>query len=358
MRRRDFITALGTAATWPLAARAQQPPKMKRLAYVHSAGNVSRINARGEPFYRAFFEELSRLGYVEGQNLRVERYSGEGRTERYAELARDVVNTHPDLILAVGGRLSLDFKMATTTIPIVTLVIDPIALGLVASIARPGGNITGVTIAGGLEIIGKRMGLLVEAMPKLSTVGYLTSRRFWEDPRGAAAREAAKRAGIALSPAMLVNFDDTEYQRVFRSMEQDRADAFMISDEPEHGTYRATIVQFAAKDRLPAIYPFRDYVEAGGLMAYSIDQAAMFRRIANVIDKILRGANPGDIPFYRPIRAEYQSQDRESARPRNASAAALGGRAEVVMASPDFRVGPKRDIGEAASNECRHGWAY
>jgi len=122
--------------------------------------------------------------------------------------------------------------------------------------------------------------------------------------RGAAAREAAKRAGIALSPAMLVNFDDTEYQRVFRSMEQDRADAFMISDEPEPITYRATIVEFAAKDRLPAIYPFRDYVEVGGLMAYSIDQAAMFRRIANVIDKILRGANPGDIPFYRPDKFE------------------------------------------------------
>ena len=177
MRRRDFVTALGTAAIWPLAARAQQPAKMKRIAYVHSAANVSRISASGEPFYRAFFEELSRLGYVEGQNLGVERYSGDGRTERYAELARNVVNTHPDLILAVGGRLSLDFKMATTTIPIVTMIIDPIAMGLVASIARPGGNITGVAIAAGLEIIGKRMGLLVEAMPKLSTVGYLASPR-------------------------------------------------------------------------------------------------------------------------------------------------------------------------------------
>src|SRR5712664_2054575 len=212
MRRRDFITALGTAATWPLAARAQQPAKMKRIAYVHSAGNVSRISVRGEPFYRAFFEELSRLGYVEGQNLGVERYSGEGRTERYAELARDVVNTHPDLILAVGGRLSLDFKMATTTIPIVTMIIDPIAMGLVASIARPGGNITGVTIAGGLEIIGKRMVLLVEAVPKLSTVGYLASRPYWEDdPRGAVTREAAKQAGISLKAALLGNaFNEAE----------------------------------------------------------------------------------------------------------------------------------------------------
>jgi putative ABC transport system substrate-binding protein len=248
MQRREFITLFGgAAATWPLAANAQQSSKMKRIAYVHSAGNVSRISVSGEPFYRAFFEELSRLGYVEGQNLGVERYSGEGRTERYAELARDVVNTHPDLILAVGGRLSLDFKMATTTIPIVTMIIDPIAMGLVASIARPGGNITGVTIAGGLEIIGKRMGLIVEAMPKLSTVGYLASRPFWEDPRGAAVREAAKQAGISLSPVMLGAFDEAEYQRAFRSMEQDRADAFMVSDEPENSTNRETIVELAGK---------------------------------------------------------------------------------------------------------------
>jgi putative ABC transport system substrate-binding protein len=234
----------------------------------------------------------------------VERYSGEGHPERYAELARDVVNTHPDLILAVGARLSLDFKMATTTIPIVTVIIDPIAMGLVASIARPGGNITGVTIAGGLELIGKRIGLLVEAMPKLSTVGYLVSRPYWEDPRGEAAREAAKQAGISLSPVMLSAFDEAEYQRVFRSMKQDRADAFMVSDEPEHTTYRATIVEWAAKDRIPAIYPVRDFFEAGGLMAYSPDLADIFRRVAYLIDKILKGANPGDIPFYQPTKFE------------------------------------------------------
>jgi putative tryptophan/tyrosine transport system substrate-binding protein len=195
-------------AVWPLAARAQQPSKMKRIAFVISAGNVSAIDLSGRPQYRPFFEELSRLGYVESQNLGIERYSGEGRPERSAELARDVVNTHPDLIVAVGGRLSLDLKMATTTIPILSLIIDPIALGLVTSIARPGGNITGIAIAGGLEIIGKRMGLLVEAVPKLPIVGYLGSRLFWEDPRGAAVREAAKQAGISLSPALLRVFDE------------------------------------------------------------------------------------------------------------------------------------------------------
>jgi putative ABC transport system substrate-binding protein len=304
MRRRDFITALGTAATWPLTARAQQPTKMKRVAFVIPATKITDITVSGRPFFRAFFEELSRLGYVEGQNLGVERYSGDGRTDRYAELARDVVNTHPDLVLAVGGRLSLDFKTATTTIPIVTMIIDPVAMGLVPSIARPGGNITGVTIAGGLEIIGKRMGLLVEAMPKLSTVGYLASRSFWEDPRGAAVQEVAKRTTISLSPAMLRAFDEAEYQRVFRSMEQDRVSAFMVSEEPEHVTNRATIVELAAKGKIPTIYPFREFVEDGGLMAYSIDQVDMYRRVASLIGKILEGANPGDIPFYQPTKFE------------------------------------------------------
>lgn len=332
MRRRRFITLLGGAvAVWPIVARAQQPAKMKRIAFVNSAGKVSRISVSSAPQYRAFFEELGRLGYVEGQNLGVERYSGEGRPERYAELARDVVNTHPDLILAVGARLSLDFKMATTTVPIVTMIVDPIALGLVASIARPGGNITGVAIAAGLEIIGKRMGLLVEATPKLSTVGYLASRPFWEDPRGTATREAAKRAGVALSPAMLDAFNEAEYQRVFRSMEQDRADGLMVSDEPEHVTYRATILELAAKGRIPAIYPNRDFVEAGGLMAYSPDLADIFRRVANLIDKILRGANPGDIPFYQPTKFELSINLKTAKALGLEMPAMLLGRADEVV---------------------------
>jgi putative ABC transport system substrate-binding protein len=277
---------------------------MKRIAFVHPSNKVSELSVSGRPYYRAFFEELSRLGYVEGQNLAVERYSGEGRPERYAELARDVVNTHPDLIVAVAARLSLDFKMATTTIPIVSLIIDPIAMGLVASIARPGGNITGVTISGGLELIGKRIGLLVEAMPKLSTVGYLVSRPWWEDPRGEAAREAAKQAGISLKAVLLGAFNEAEYQRVFRSMEQDRADALMVSDESENFTNRATIVELAAKGRIPTIYSYREFVQVGGLMAYSIDQVEIYRHLANLIDKIFRGANPGDIPFYQPTKFE------------------------------------------------------
>jgi putative ABC transport system substrate-binding protein len=158
----------------------------------------------------------------------VERYSGEGQTERYAELARHVVNTHPDVIFALGAGLSLEFKITTTAIPIVTLVGDPVALGFAESIAQPGGNITGVTVQAGPELEGKRIGLLVEAMPKLSTLSYLVSQRSWEDARrtGAVVRDAAKRAGISLKAALLGStFNEVEYQRVF--MEQDQADALM-----------------------------------------------------------------------------------------------------------------------------------
>jgi putative ABC transport system substrate-binding protein len=222
--------------------------------------------------------------------------------------------------------------MATTTIPIVTIVIDPIALGLVASIARPGGNITGVTIAGGLEITGKRMGLLVEAMPKLSSLSYLVSRPFWEDSRGAAVREAAKRAGISLKAALLGSaFNEAEYQRVFKSMEQDRAAALVVSDEAEHFAYRATIIELAAKGRIPAIYSYREFVEVGGLMAYSIDLADMYRRLANLIDKILRGANPADIPFYQPTKFELSINLKTAKALGLEMPAMLLGRADEVI---------------------------
>jgi putative ABC transport system substrate-binding protein len=335
MQRREFITLFGGAATtWPLAARAQQPAKMKRIAIVHPSTKVSEISMSGPPRYRAFFEELSRLNYVEGQNLGVERYSGEGQPERYVELARHVVNTHPDLIFAVGTSLALDFKMATVTIPIVTVVGDPIALGLVESIARPGGNITGVTVQAGLELEGKRIGVLVEAMPKLSTLSYLVSRSFWEDARrsGAAVREAAKRAGILLKAALLGStFNEVEYQRVFRSMEQDQADALMVSEEAEHITHRGTIVELAARDRIFTMYPYREFVEVGGLMAYSMDLGDMYRRVANLIDKILRGTNPGDIPFYQPTKFELSINLKTAKALGLEMPAMLLGRADEVI---------------------------
>ena len=303
MKRREFITLVGgAAAAWPLAVRAQQPAKMKRIAIVHPSRKVDDLTINGPPWYKAFFEELSRLGYVERQNLSVGRYSGEGRTEHYADLARDVVSTHPDLIFAPHGALALPFKSATTTIPIVAITGDPIALGLVPSIAHPGGNITGVTSDAGLELYGKRLGLLAEAMPKLSRAGYLASRAQWKLPSGASAREAAKRAGIPLTAGLMDAFNEAEYRRALSTLKQDQVDAIMVSDEGEHITYRIALVELIAKGAIPAIYPYRELVEVGGLMAYSIDLADAYRRVAGQITEILKGSRPGDIPFYQPTR--------------------------------------------------------
>jgi putative ABC transport system substrate-binding protein len=305
MKRREFITlAGGAAAAWPLAVRAQQPAKMKRVAMVHPSVKVDDLTINGPAVFKAFFEELSRLGYVEGHNLAVERYSGEGRPERYVGLARQVVSSHPDLIFSIAGPLALLFKTATPTIPIVTITADPIAAGLVPSIAHPGGNITGVTVDAGLEILGKRIGLLVEATSKPSNAGYLASRGGWERPSGAAAREAAKRAGISLTGELLVTFNEGEYRRVLSTLKQDRVDAIIVSDEPEHITYQVPLVELIAKSSIPAVYPYREFVEVGGLMSYSIDLVDAFRRLANLVDQILKGANPKDIPFYQATTFE------------------------------------------------------
>ena len=297
MRRRDFITALGVAATWPLAARAQQSSRMKRIAIVSPATKIGDMSVNGSRFYRMFFEELSCLGYVEGQNLVVERYSGEGRTEHYADMARDVVNTHPDLIFTQTTRLALNFKAATTTIPIIATTSDPIAGGLVSSLARPGGNITGVSVDAGIEVLGKRLTLLMEATSKLSNARFLVSQLSWEGVAGAAVREASRRAGISLAGEPMSSFSEREYQRVFNSMEHERVDGILVSDEAEQLTFRRLLVELAAKTRIPAIYAYREHVELGGLMAYSFDLGELGRGNARQIAEILKGANPGDMPI-------------------------------------------------------------
>jgi ABC-type uncharacterized transport system substrate-binding protein len=215
---------------------------------VSPAAKIGDMGVNGARPYRIFFEELSRLGYFEGQNLVVERYSGEGRTEHYADLARDVVNTHPDLIYSETTRLALNFKAATTMIPIVTATADPIAAGLVSSVARPGGNITGVSVDAGVDVLGKRLALLLEATSKLSNVRFLVSQRNWEGFFGAAAREASGRLGISLAGEPMSSFNEKEYQRVFNAMEHERVDGILVSDESEQFTYRRLLVELAGKN--------------------------------------------------------------------------------------------------------------
>jgi len=304
MQRREFITLIGgTVTTWPLRARAQRPKTMKRMALVDPATKTSDMFVTNPLIYRALFNELSRLGYVEGHNLIVERHSANGHTDYFEELARDVVSTHPDVIRVSSTRLALAFKKYTATIPIVAMSADPVTLGLVSSLAQPGGNITGVSVDAGIEIWGKRLGLLLEVIQKPSNVRFLTSKDVWESGEGRAVLDAAKLARTSITGALLDGpIGESQYRRVFTAMEQNRVDALMVSDQPENITHRQLIVDLAAKSQIPAMYPYHDHVALGGLMAYAADLDDRTRRSANMVAEILKGTNPADMPFYQPTK--------------------------------------------------------
>lgn len=289
----------------PPAARAQQTAKVYRLAIVSPTGSVAEMAEARDPWFKVFFAELRRLGYTEGQNLAVERAAGEGQRERYPEVAREVVRSGPHVILATTGRMALGVRAVTTTIPIVTVTANPIALGLAASLARPGGNVTGFTIDVGFDVPAKRLEILKEAVPKASRIAYLAARPQLEGAWGQSLREAGARAGVALLGVQLREpIGEPEYQRAFLAMARDRADALMVSDHGEGIPHRRLIVDLAAQARLPAIYAHRIYAEAGGLMAYAADMTDISRRAAGYVDRILKGANPADLPFQQPTKFE------------------------------------------------------
>src|SRR5438477_2075653 len=174
MKRREFIALLGGAATaWPLTARTQQPARQRRIAIFHPAIPTARLTETGGgSAWRAFFGELRRLGYIEGENLIIERYSAEGHHERYADLAREIVSRSPDLIVTGTNPVVIAFKAATSTIPVVAFMLDPLQAGLVTSLGRPGGNLNGITIDAGIENWGKRLQLLKEAIPSTAKAAF------------------------------------------------------------------------------------------------------------------------------------------------------------------------------------------
>jgi len=257
----------------------------------------------GLPAVAAFFKELRQLGYLEGVNLRVDRYSGEGRTEHYADLARDVVLSHPDLIFTVTTRMTQHFKATATAIPIVAYLADPVGSGLARSLAQPGGNITGVVPDVGVDLVGKQLESLKLIVPTARKVAYLAPREVWNMPQGAAIRKAANEMAVEPIGALLGgSIDEAEYRRVFAAMAQERVDAVIVNDSAENYTNQRLVTKLAQSGRLPAIYPDRSFVVLGGLMAYGIEVEELYRHAAEQIDQILKGAKPGDIPFYQATR--------------------------------------------------------
>jgi len=305
MRRRDFIAGLMFAAVTG-RAQAQQTGKVYRIAIGHPIVPVADLNqaSKGSFVIAAIFEELIRLGYVEGSNLLIERYSGEGRADHYPDLARQIVSRNPDLIIAINSFFVLDVKAATSTIPIVAAFGAPVELGIVTSLARPGGNITGVTVDVGGEQWAKRIQLLKEAVPQLTRLGILQTRNFRERSSAVMRENALKNSVSIVDPPLEHPINEQEYLRVFAALAQEGVDGLLVADEPENIAYRRLIAELATKGRLPTIFLYRQYVEAGGLMSYGIDISDVGHRVADLADKILKGAKPADIPIFQPTHFE------------------------------------------------------
>ena len=302
MRRRECLAGLGLAlATHP--ARAQPAPRTRRIAIVHPAAPISDLVIDGShPQVSAMLMELRRLGYVESQTLAVARYSGGGQTQRFAELARDVVRTAPEVIVTFGNGMIRDFAEATRTVPIVGFAADPIATGQVASLARPGGNLTGVAIDAGIDLWSKRFEILKEMVPGARRVGLLALGNMVPGyQRGVQA--AAERVGMTLLDASLGEMiAEAEYRRFFAALAEMGADCLAVNESGAHLVYYRLIVELAGTARLPAIYPWRDPVLAGGLMAYAFNIEELGRHAGRQVDRILRGESPATIPFYQAER--------------------------------------------------------
>jgi putative tryptophan/tyrosine transport system substrate-binding protein len=303
VRRRDVTAGLLLAAAAP-SLRAQESAKQRRIAIVIPAGPITSISDTGAPAWQAFFEQLRRAGDIEGQNLTIERYSGEGRPAGYADLAREVVDRKPDVIVATNDAIAKAARAATGTIPIVWIGGDPIQAGFATSLARPRGNITGVTVFAGVEIWGKRLQILKEAVPAASKAAYLTTRVSLA-AEGQQLREAGQRLQISVIELPLEEVTSTAIQHAFVEIAQQQSDALIVNSNSLLFPYRQLIIELAEKSRLPALYPWREYVEAGGLMAYASDNRELWRRIADDVHQILNGAKPADIPIYQPTKFEF-----------------------------------------------------
>jgi putative tryptophan/tyrosine transport system substrate-binding protein len=306
VRRREFITLLGGAtAGWPLAVRAQRSATQNRIAIFHPAIPITHLTETGGgSAWRAFFAELRRLGYIEGENLIIERYSAEGHHERYADIAREIVTSRPDVIVTGTNPVVNAFKAATSTIPVVAFMLDPLHAGLVTRLSRPGGNLTGITLDAGIEVWGKRLEILKEAIPSAAKATFLGMRGGWEGSSGQVLRDAAARLGISLEFTLPEKGTPSEIERVFAEIEQRRPDALLVSGEGDLYANRQLVAELSVKHRLPAMCPYRDHVEAGALMGYAVDLAELLRRMADDVHQILKGTKPGDIPIYQPIKFE------------------------------------------------------
>jgi len=298
--RREFITLFGgAAAAWPLAARAQQPGKIYRIGLLAGDPSIPQ-----QPAGRAFLDGLRETGLVEGKNVIIERRFTEGRRDRYAEFVAELIRLKMDVIVTSANEATLAAKRANTKIPVVMVnVTDPLGYGIVASLAQPEVNITGLAQDDSAEIAAKRMQVLKDAVPQAARVAALMDPDL---PDSQAQWQQLERAALSLNvkPRQLVARQRTELESAFAAIGSDRPDAIFVIINPLNFVHRRLIADLAAKSRLPTMSPLREFTEVGGLMSYGSVRVEAFRRAAIYVGKILKGAKPGDLPVEQPTKYE------------------------------------------------------
>jgi putative tryptophan/tyrosine transport system substrate-binding protein len=306
-----IIVALALFVT-PIASPGQQPAKVYRIGWL-SVGRYETTPRdcplKGIPFWQAWVEGLRELGYVQGQNLVIVCRYTEGRDERAPALAAELVSLKVDLIVAGGTSQVQAVKQATSTIPIVMhSVIDPVRRGLVASLAHPGGNVTGLSDTPGVEIYGKYLQFLKEAVPTASRMATLrypaspSSDSLWAGEVNNEIEKEARALGVTLQSYRVGKPEELE--GAFAAMTKARAEALFVVPHPLFSFNNQRIADLAAQNRLPVMCPDRKYAEVGGLMAYAMDESYMPQRLAVYVDRILKGAKPGDLPVEQPTKFE------------------------------------------------------
>jgi putative ABC transport system substrate-binding protein len=302
MNRRAFLCGLTGTLAAPLAVEAQQAGKIYRIGVltpgIRTAGSSPSVTAHFLPVI------LNELGYVNGQNLVIEQRFAEGKIDRLPGLARELVQLKVDVLVAASPPAIRAAKDATRTIPIVMLLSysDPVELGFVASFARPGGNITGVALAAEPTMAGKRLELIKEVVPRATRIAVLGTGETQSRTQVQWAEKVAPSLGVRL---VVVEARNGDYDRAFATMVAERADALSVVASVILSTDVGRIIQLAAKYRLPAIHEWREHAEAGGLMAYGGSVAGFTRRAAAYVDRILKGANPAELPVERATRFEF-----------------------------------------------------
>src|SRR5262245_43911818 len=299
-RRREFITLLGGAAVaWPITARAQQAGKVYLIGFLSAGAQVRSPN-----HWSIFVNGLRELGWIEGKNIVFERRYADNRLDRLPELATELVRLDVDVIVTVGTLAPLAAKRATNSIPIVMINAgDPVGSGLVASLARPGGNVTGMSLMAP-DLDGKRLELLKETLARLSHVAIIWNAA---NPRSALGfhetQGAAKKLTVEIQSLEVRSPGD--FDRALATALRNRVDALVIVEDPLTFNHLNKVAEFCTNNRLAAIYGLREFADAGGLMTYGASNADLFRRSVEFVDKILRGFKPSDLPVQQPTKFEF-----------------------------------------------------